>query len=506
MRVRPPALGSDLGFGGFVGVLALPGLLALLAIGRPRRQLAGLVALLGALLAVATSLQREAVLGAVIAAVALVVLSASAGRRATRVLAGLLVVGALAFAPRLGLRPPGRQRRLLALRQHHPGQGRNHLGRLPGGHPRPDSQRDRASTHSAPAWRSPERARPSAAAAVAARSTGMPPAPSPSTTTSRWNWPARTDPLDRPDGRADRAGRPRPAADRRRRAAPLPAGDLRRRHRLHDHGLRRANDVEPALRPVLLVRVRDRRLLVRRRPGARAPGSKRRGAVAVTRRDLRSRSASAPATDPRAEPRARQRRRLEPAAQPGGRRRRRRRRGPRVASSLAQPIAITYCAARARAWAPTATRRSQRRLATTYSSSTTTPQLGGTSCRTVAARSSAPAAERALTIVTGAEINDGRGRRAERTGPARLPVAPLPCGRAAAHGGHQRRPVPASLFEQIRFDPSLRYGYDEVDITTQAVATATRSSLLRRRQLHFPFAVGRDYYAALPTPRGSTSP
>jgi hypothetical protein len=97
VHVRPPALGSDLGFGGFVGVLALPGLLALLAIGRPSDRWIALLLCLGALLAVATSLQREAVLGAVIAAIALAVLSASAGRRATRVLAGLLVVGALAF-------------------------------------------------------------------------------------------------------------------------------------------------------------------------------------------------------------------------------------------------------------------------------------------------------------------------------------------------------------------------------------------------------------------------
>jgi len=97
-RVRPPALGSDFGFGGYVGVIALPGLLVLLGIGRLRRRWAVVLLCLGALLAVATSLQREAVLGAVIALVAFAALSASAGRRATRVLVGLLVVGALAFA------------------------------------------------------------------------------------------------------------------------------------------------------------------------------------------------------------------------------------------------------------------------------------------------------------------------------------------------------------------------------------------------------------------------
>jgi hypothetical protein len=104
-HVRPPALGSDLGFGGFVGVLALPGLLALLAIGRPRGRWLALVLCLGALLAVATSLQRTAVLGAVFAAVAFAALSASAGRRVVRVLTSLLLVGALAFATASVLAP-----------------------------------------------------------------------------------------------------------------------------------------------------------------------------------------------------------------------------------------------------------------------------------------------------------------------------------------------------------------------------------------------------------------
>ncbi len=104
-RVRPPALGSDLGFGGFVGVLALPGLLALLGARRLRQQWLTVLLCCGALLAVATSLQRLAVLGAVIAAIALAALSASAGRRATNVLAGLLVIAALTFALASALAP-----------------------------------------------------------------------------------------------------------------------------------------------------------------------------------------------------------------------------------------------------------------------------------------------------------------------------------------------------------------------------------------------------------------
>ncbi len=96
-HVRPPALGSDLGFGGFVGVMALPGLLALLAIGRTRDRWPALILILGAVLAIATSLQRTAVLGAVLAALAFLALSASAGRRVARVLAAVLVVGVISF-------------------------------------------------------------------------------------------------------------------------------------------------------------------------------------------------------------------------------------------------------------------------------------------------------------------------------------------------------------------------------------------------------------------------
>jgi len=91
------ALGSDIGFGGFVGVLALPGTLALLATGRLRRRWAVVLFCLGTLLAVATSLQRTAVLGAVFALLAFALFSFSAGRRVTRALTAVLVVVALGF-------------------------------------------------------------------------------------------------------------------------------------------------------------------------------------------------------------------------------------------------------------------------------------------------------------------------------------------------------------------------------------------------------------------------
>jgi hypothetical protein len=95
--VRPLGLGSDSGFGGGVGVIALPGALALLATGRRRQRWLTAPLLVGAMLAVATGLGRLQVVGSVLAVTAFVVLSLSAGRRASRPLAALLAMLALAL-------------------------------------------------------------------------------------------------------------------------------------------------------------------------------------------------------------------------------------------------------------------------------------------------------------------------------------------------------------------------------------------------------------------------
>lgn len=96
-RVRPPGLGSDSGFGGGVGVIALPGTLALLATGRRRRRWVAMLLCLGSALAVATCLGRLQVVGAAVALVCFLVLSLSAGSRVTRPLGALLAVVALAL-------------------------------------------------------------------------------------------------------------------------------------------------------------------------------------------------------------------------------------------------------------------------------------------------------------------------------------------------------------------------------------------------------------------------
>jgi hypothetical protein len=96
-RVRPPGLGGDSGFGGGVGVIALPGTLALLATGRRRQRWYAIVLCLGSLVAVTIGLGRLQVVGAVIAMLSFALLSLSAGKRVTRPLGALLAVGALAL-------------------------------------------------------------------------------------------------------------------------------------------------------------------------------------------------------------------------------------------------------------------------------------------------------------------------------------------------------------------------------------------------------------------------
>jgi hypothetical protein len=95
-RVRPFALGSDAGFGGFTGALAVPAVLALLATGRRRwRLLVGPPFAAGIILAVVTSQSRSAVLAAVAAGIAFVALAMTSQRRAPT-LFGVAAVLALA--------------------------------------------------------------------------------------------------------------------------------------------------------------------------------------------------------------------------------------------------------------------------------------------------------------------------------------------------------------------------------------------------------------------------
>jgi hypothetical protein len=97
-HVRPPALGSDAGFGGGIGVLALPGLLALLAAGRLRRRWPVVLCCVGALLGIATSASRTSTVIGILVLVGFALLSLFAGLRVGRPLAVLVVIAVAAFA------------------------------------------------------------------------------------------------------------------------------------------------------------------------------------------------------------------------------------------------------------------------------------------------------------------------------------------------------------------------------------------------------------------------
>jgi hypothetical protein len=98
-HVRPPALGSDMGFGGVVGMLALPGMIALLINVRMLKRYAWFVLAASPLviLAVWTSQARVSVVGAVVALVALVLLTVTSRRG----LAIAVVIGLLGLAASL---------------------------------------------------------------------------------------------------------------------------------------------------------------------------------------------------------------------------------------------------------------------------------------------------------------------------------------------------------------------------------------------------------------------
>ena len=96
--IRPPALGGDFGFGGLMGVIALPGTIALLGYARRSRRIAAIAWLCGpfVILAVVTSQARLQVVCAVVAGIVFLALTVTSRRGAT-VLLATVVLGALAY-------------------------------------------------------------------------------------------------------------------------------------------------------------------------------------------------------------------------------------------------------------------------------------------------------------------------------------------------------------------------------------------------------------------------
>ena len=93
---RPFGLGSDTGFGGLLGVIAIPAGLALIATGRRRLiQVAAAALLVGAAVAIVASQQRTSVIAAMFAALGFAVYATVSGRalRTIGVIAVLALIG-----------------------------------------------------------------------------------------------------------------------------------------------------------------------------------------------------------------------------------------------------------------------------------------------------------------------------------------------------------------------------------------------------------------------------
>lgn len=95
-RIRPFALGGDFGFGGTIGVIAIPAALALLALSRQRGiQILAMVLATGAVVGVATSQARTAVIASIVAVLAFAGLTVTsrAGIRTVLAIGLALAVG-----------------------------------------------------------------------------------------------------------------------------------------------------------------------------------------------------------------------------------------------------------------------------------------------------------------------------------------------------------------------------------------------------------------------------
>ena len=106
-----------------------------------------------------------------------------------------------------------------------------------------------------------------------------------------------------------------------------------------------------------------------------------------------------------------------------------------------------------------------------------------------------PPQRRARTIVTGVEIKSGRTIMPNRQGILGFQSRPYGQGEALQTVVINATLFPRTLFDSVRFDPRLRYGYDEVDISTQAVARGFEIvPCFSAANCHRPSPVGRAEY------------
>jgi glycosyltransferase involved in cell wall biosynthesis len=106
-----------------------------------------------------------------------------------------------------------------------------------------------------------------------------------------------------------------------------------------------------------------------------------------------------------------------------------------------------------------------------------------------------PQGIRERTIVTGAEVQHGRAITPSEQGILGFQNRPYQDGEPMRTVVINATLFPRGLFQSVRFDPLLRYGYDEVDMTTQAVeAGFTIIPCFNAVNYHFPSQINRHEY------------
>ncbi len=105
---------------------------------------------------------------------------------------------------------------------------------------------------------------------------------------------------------------------------------------------------------------------------------------------------------------------------------------------------------------------------------------------------------RRQVIVTGADIEAGRLVTPNDQGLLGFQSRPYRMGEPLQTVVINAALFPRRVFDHVRFDTNLRYGFDEVDITTQAVALGyTILPCFDAVNYHFPSTDGREEYQAL---------
>jgi GT2 family glycosyltransferase len=100
-------------------------------------------------------------------------------------------------------------------------------------------------------------------------------------------------------------------------------------------------------------------------------------------------------------------------------------------------------------------------------------------------------------IVTGVEINRGATVKPNEQGLLGFQSRPYRPGEPLRTVVINASLFPRNVFEKVRFDPNLSYGFDEVDLTTRAVANGfTIVPCFEAANVHMPSESGRSDYSS----------